>query len=212
MAKSSDDSNLALWNRVKKVDPAFIKAANNGKFDFHTIDAQALREMGTREFGEYGAAWGLKDIRHEVLCTDSVDRQSKVVYQETTIVLYATFYYPRGSFPIVVDQKFRASGDTFKILQTMAMSKAMSFLGFGADVFMGKFDDQQYVADVKRFFEGEEGTRSKALMAIRTAKTAEDLARSQERLEELVAGENVTDALATELRDAIRAKRLELKA
>ena len=105
-------------------------------------------------FGPYGV-WGLKDIKHRFI-------------DGTTMVLgYADFVYPNiaegapsefANFPIsgsilYVSEKGKVDDDFAKKLETDMITKALSRLGFNADVFMGKFDDNKYVAAVKHEFE-----------------------------------------------------------
>jgi hypothetical protein len=69
------------------------------------------------------------------------------------------------------DRKGNIDKDAPKKATTDALTKALSQLGFNADVFLGKFDDNKYVEDMKREFAprpdkpstGEERPRSTKL-------------------------------------------------
>jgi hypothetical protein len=50
----------------------------------------------------------------------------------------------------------RIDDDFFKKVATDALTKGLSKLGFNADVFMGKFDDNKYVNSLKEKFSKEE--------------------------------------------------------
>ena len=58
-----------------------------------------------------------------------------------------------GEFPIASSIKTmmgkRVDDDCIKKVQTDALTKGLSKLGFNADVFMGRFDDNKYVATDK---------------------------------------------------------------
>jgi hypothetical protein len=48
---------------------------------------------------------------------------------------------------VVVDKSDRVDGDAGKKALTDGITKALSYLGFNSDVFMGKFDDNKYVQE-----------------------------------------------------------------
>ena len=52
-------------------------------------------------------------------------------------------------FPVSTEMAYKVGNDTRKKLMTDATTKALSFLGFNADVFMGRFDDSKYVEALK---------------------------------------------------------------
>ena len=73
------------------------------------------------------------------------------------VIYVATFFYPNGEFQInnsislYIDNARTKVDDNFaKKLETDTLTKAISKLGFNADIFMGKFDDQRYLEDVKK--------------------------------------------------------------
>jgi hypothetical protein len=71
----------------------------------------------------------------------------------------AVFFYPNGRFEITIsikiftDNKHSKIDDNYaKKLETDALTKALSKLGFNADIFLGKFDDVRYVDEMKEEF------------------------------------------------------------
>ena len=83
------------------------------------------------------------------------------VDEGTSMVLYtASLWYnfnaKTGSIPIHSSIKYGANGryddDFSKKVATDALTKGLSKLGFNADVFMGLFDDNKYVNDMKVYF------------------------------------------------------------
>lgn len=123
------EDNLEFWNKVKGTDPDYTKAVEYGSRKFTAIDPYWRIMKATELWGPYGDKWGLKDT------------EIKIVGE---LALYkAIFYCPISEFPIYNDIKF---GPEFaKKVETDTMTKAMSRLGFSADVFMGEFDDSRYV-------------------------------------------------------------------
>ena len=148
--------NLTLWEAVRTVDPKYTKDVNvSGKQPFTNIDAYYLIETATKHFGTYGKGFGLRDVT-----IDEVTLGGTVLAK-----LHGEFYYPGGSFPVFNALKilYPAKGgytkideDAYKKIITNTLSKALSYLGFGADVYMGRFEDAGYVQEVTQMFIKEE--------------------------------------------------------
>jgi len=75
------------------------------------------------------------------------------------VILDAIFFFPNGEFPIKNAQKLFMDNAKTKIddnfakkLETDTLTKAISKLGFNADIFLGLFDDVKYLADVTKEF------------------------------------------------------------
>ncbi|SFV90173.1 Phage protein [hydrothermal vent metagenome] len=147
---------LKLWDAVKKIDPKYTKQVNDaGKQRFTNIDAYYLIERATETFGSMGKGFGLKELQmDEVHLGDTI-----------LVKLQAVFFYPEGEFPVYNAMKLvyktqkgydKVDEDAYKKLITNTLSKALSYLGFGADVYMGKFEDAAYVQEVAQEFATEE--------------------------------------------------------
>ncbi len=140
--------NLKIWEQVCKTNPQYTKAVNQ-RGGFTTIDVYFQIHQATELWGAYGSSWGLRNLKRTLLL------EAEMAF------LDATFYYPDGEFEIGnnIDMKTRSArnGDKWddefvKKLETNTISKALSRLGFGADVFMGLFDDQRYVNELRQEF------------------------------------------------------------
>ncbi len=137
---NANSENLKLWNSVEKTDPRFTKKVSYGKRSFTTIDAYYQIKTATSLWGSYGSCWGLKNIK------------ISISNELGMCLLEGAFYYPGGEFPII--NAIRISDDEFmKKLYTDSLTKALSYLGFNSDVFLGYFDDSRYVEKVKKEFE-----------------------------------------------------------
>ena len=123
----------------------------------------------TEQFGSYGEKWGFKHIEFDYSITNTpitlevVDWNTKEKEEIKSILglvaFKATFFFPNGEFEITnsikifTDNKHSKIDDNFaKKLETDALTKALSKLGFNADIFMGKFDDVRYVAEMEKEF------------------------------------------------------------
>lgn len=133
--------NLELWNRVCKTDPNYTKTANVKGLKITSISPQYQLLNATKEFGTYGKTWGLKG--------QSFDYS----LQELGVVVYkATFYAPNIEFQIMNSISIWRDGartkldtDFAKKVETDTLTKALSKIGFNADIFLGKFDDVKYI-------------------------------------------------------------------
>lgn len=130
---------LDLWNTVEKSDQKFLKRVEYGKRSFTTIDAYYQIKVATSIFGPYGKSWGLKDTHLEIV---NVGETPMAVYK-------ATFYYPAGEFEIY--NAIKVNDDEFaKKVETDTLTKALSRLGFNADVFLGMYDGNRYTQNTQK--------------------------------------------------------------
>jgi hypothetical protein len=142
-------NNLELWNKVEKTNPKYTKKANVKGNNITAIAPQYQIKNVTEQFGSYGTTWGFKSLEFDYTLTESLG----------LVILHAIFYYPDGEFPIknaqsiFMDNAKTKIDDNFaKKLETDTLTKAISKLGFNADIFMGLFDDVKYLAEVTKEF------------------------------------------------------------
>ena len=138
--------NLTLWNAVEKTDPSYTKKANVRGNNITSIAPQYQIKQATEQFGVYGDTWGF----------NSIDFDYSLVDKFNLVVLKGIFKHPNGLFPITASislymdrKKTMIDQDFAKKLETDALTKALSKLGFNADIFMGKFDDVKYVQQLE---------------------------------------------------------------
>jgi hypothetical protein len=145
-------SNLDLWDKVKTTDPEFTKRVNQ-RGGYNSISPQYQIMKATEQFGSYGAGWGF----------ESCDMDFSQAELTGMVLVKAVFFYgvdaARASFPINNSWPIMSPGKTprpdpdfMKKAETNTMSKALSKLGFSADVFMGEFDNPDYVEAVGNEF------------------------------------------------------------
>lgn len=137
--------NLELWNKVKETDAAFTKPVNQ-RGGYTAITPQYQMQEATKMFGPYGRGWGF----------ESCDLDFSSIESLGLVIVKAVFFYiqdgERFTFPInnswPVKQGSRVDSDFAKKAETNTMGKALSKLGFNADIFMGQYDDPNYVEEV----------------------------------------------------------------
>jgi len=156
------NDNIKLWDAVSETDPEYVKQMTHGA-KLTAIDATYQKREATALWGPYGDKWGLTELDWSY-----VEENGAVI----GLVLKCFFTYPGGQFAIASDIKFIPGQDCFKKLQSSVLSKALSYLGFNADVFLGRFDDHPYVEP------GSEGIQRSKFEGIITAmETAETIER-----------------------------------
>jgi len=140
--------NLKLWGAVEKTNPAYTKKANVKGNKITSIAPQYQVKNATEQFGAYGEKWGFKsiDLDYSMLSIGLV-------------IFKGVFFFPGGEFPIINsigaykdNAKTKIDDDFAKKVETDALTKALSKLGFNADIFMGLFDDTRYVNDMMAEF------------------------------------------------------------
>lgn len=149
-------TNLAIWDRVCKTDPAMTERVNFGAFKFTTIDAQYQVKQATEVFGPCGTGWGIRNQRFEMLTVDPTDAHYNLLC--FTAELWYKLDGKEGVYEIAADIElfentkngWKRVSDPMKKVRTDALTKGLSWLGFGADVFMGKFDDHKYVQQLTK--------------------------------------------------------------
>ena len=163
------NKNLELWNKVEKTNPKYTKKAKVAGNQITSISPQYQILNATEQFGCYGEKWGFKKIEFDYSITNTpillsvLDWNTKEVSVVDSILglvgFKATFFFPNGEFEITnsikifTDNKHSKIDDNFaKKLETDALTKALSKLGFNADIFLGKFDDVRYVNEMNAEF------------------------------------------------------------
>lgn len=142
--------NMDLWNKVCKTDPKYTKSFNRaGGFSGTAINATYLIRKATELWGPIGGAWGFE-----------IEKSEFIPGSNNTIihVILIKFRHPSGSFQSFGQTTFVSTNkngvftdeEAPKKSLTDALTKALSWLGFSADVHLGLFDDNKYVNDRKK--------------------------------------------------------------
>jgi len=137
--------NMELWDSVSVTDPSMTKKVNQ-RGGFTSIDAHSQVMAATEAFGPIGEGWGYDNV---------------FTYEGGMVICLLTFWW-RGngdevgnSFgPVpgcsnLLDNRGKPDTDAHKKALTDGLTKALSHLGFNADVFLGYFDDNKYVEDAR---------------------------------------------------------------
>ena len=150
----SSEDNMKLWNAVCTTKPSDTKKfKGKGGFQGTAICAQSQRMVATEQWGPFGDKWGIRD---ETYSTQKFGDD----FHNWVLIYRGTLYYPDGEFGICADidlftfsQKYKnwsRNNDPCKKARTDALTKGLSELGFNADVFLGKFDDNKYIQEQRQ--------------------------------------------------------------
>jgi hypothetical protein len=159
-----EQDTMRIWNAVSRTDIDHTKPVSFGARKFTAIDAHYQIMEATRIFGPIGEGWGYQNI-YDTICL----QDGKVLAWCDVTIWWSIpgtwegikapskrnrFGPIRGCAVLIgasADGKSKAPDtDAFKKSSTDALTKGLSHLGFNADVFLGMFDDNKYVAELKK--------------------------------------------------------------
>ena len=171
---STADENMHIWNQVCETDPAFTKAVGF-RGGFTSIDPQYQLQRMTETFGPCGKGWGYEAEDQEIRLDDE-----NIIAKVTVRVWWRDkddeirFLGPVSTTAMLVDGG-RVDLDACKKATTDALTKSYSRLGVNADVFLGQFDDPEYVEQLHRKKAGPAtADQLKEIKAIAKAKEDKD--------------------------------------
>jgi hypothetical protein len=198
--QATERDNLELWKQVFKTDERFTTAfsVNGGGT---SINGTYMTMIATREFGPKGIGWGVDILEERFDYGAPITRTVKGsdgnntwelipdgiggVLTEKHHVIKIRLWYIRddvrgeeisfGCTPYIYGSKYGpiCDGEATKKSLTDATKKALSALGFCADIFMGLYDNPEY------------RQKNKAEFALKNAsENAEDAARVRQELDD----------------------------
>jgi hypothetical protein len=183
------DGNLALWHRVEETDPSHTREVTIGR-KLTAIDSYYQIKRCTEQFGAFGDGWGY-----------TLEDKIVTVGTDTMAVVKMVFWYRKDAervacAPIIAMNKLvsaagKVDEEAFKKAITDALTKSLSYLGFSADVFMGRYDDNRYVAELKakgRVVEKKQEDQIKLSATLQAAVEAVKLVKDQDGFTKLKAG------------------------
>lgn len=151
--------NLEIWNRFADIDPKFTKPITGRDYGGTSPNPQYVIMCLTEMFGPCGKGYGWNVIaedfkemggtflhwcRIRFWWKDGEGEHSVEEYGQTK----AAYVTSKGTM--------RVDEDAPKKSLTDAIIKGASHIGIAANIFLGRWDDQKYVAEVNREFREEE--------------------------------------------------------
>ena len=149
---------MRIWQAVEKTDPAHTKHVSQ-RGGFTAINANYQIMQATKQFGPIGIGWGYVS--------------GDPIFHDTLLFVPVTLWYGDRSNtfgPMLgceewKSDKGRVDSDASKKATTDAITKLLSQLGFSADVFLGKYDNQKYVEELAGEFANKPATINDAQIA-----------------------------------------------
>jgi hypothetical protein len=159
------EQNMRIWGQVEKTDTRFTKKAKVNGQDITSLSGTAMVMKATELFGPVGIGWGWKiveerfDEGHEIF-TGEGDKRACIGREIGHTVKIALWFMQDGQrgeieqygctrYQYKTSYGMTTDGEAPKKSLTDAIKKALSMLGFSADVFLGMFDDRDYVQQLE---------------------------------------------------------------
>ena len=177
------DNNMLLWDHVSKTNPKYTKKVKFGR-EFTAIDPHSQVMEATRAFGPVGKGWGWTVGDPVFMPTNEV-----AILITLWVEGHTGTYSQWGQNGLYIDKAdTKKDGDCMKKATTDGLTKCLSYLGFNADIFLGKFDDNKYVQAVTVEFNKKEEEESwtseledkldKGINTLEKSKTLKELAEN----------------------------------
>lgn len=168
--------NLLIWSRVQRTDPTYTKPLEGAGFAGTSINSEYMFMRATEIFGPVGTGWGytvleekmvpgapmseaLYDGNKKFIGTQLIRNADGSLITELNHSIKIEFWYTvegdvrgelqsYGATPYMYKTKngIKADAEVIKKSLTDAIKKALSMLGFSADVYLGMHDDGEYLA------------------------------------------------------------------
>ena len=135
---------MSIWDAVSKTDPKHTKHVNQ-RGGFTAINANAQVMAATKQFGPVGIGWGYETGAPIFTPEGAIGVPVALWHGERS-----NSYGPELGCADMAGK--RLDTDAPKKAVTDGLTKLLSRLGFNADVFLGLYDDQKYVSEMRREF------------------------------------------------------------
>lgn len=167
--------NLKIWRSVMRTDPRFTKQMTGTGFEGTSINAEYMIMRATEIFGPIGSRWGFEIIEDRMIpgapFSEPVyedkkfignrmlrDGDGTLLFEQNHSLKIRLWYqtetdegsvHAYGATPYMFKTKhgIKCDGEAQKKSLTDALKKALSLLGFSADVWLGLYDLPEYQAE-----------------------------------------------------------------
>lgn len=163
MTEQATPQHMTLWDSVRTPDPSATKSfSRSGGFKGTATNAVYLIQRATELWGPMGGKWGVDIVEDRVFQgAPMLGDAGQVIGHEQLHVIRISLRHPDGVVPgygqtmMVGKNKWGPFTDEEapKKSLTDALTKAMSWLGFAADIHLGLWDDNKYVNEAKKAFD-----------------------------------------------------------
>lgn len=153
MSVEKPNEKMMLWNALGKTDPSQTKQFQRaGGFRGTALKPMWVWQQLTEQFGPFGAGWGCDKPEFS-----TIPAGGELLVFCTVQGWHGTrdnALWGVGGDKVVAVTKNgpKADDEAFKKAFTDALMNAFKFVGAGADIHMGRFDDNKYVQQLEKEF------------------------------------------------------------
>lgn len=191
--------SMELWSSVASIPPEYVKDQEINGAKLKGVNPHYMVQLATEKWGPMGTGWGLANMSWQVV--------------DGTLIMGGDLWYnsdPNTGFRVYVDVPFERGRDCMKRAQTMLQSKALSKLGFAAEVYMGMWDEAGSPEDRARAASATAKARA-AAKAISEAGDLEKLATIEKAIKSRVKDGHLSKDDGKALDYLIETRRKELE-
>jgi hypothetical protein len=145
-------NNMSIWDQLSKTDPKYTKSFGKFGKNLTTTDPMYQIMKMTDMFGPVGEGWTY-DVKYNYadMC---IFAELKIGWRKNINEPFNWYGPVCAVNPLY--QRDKLDDEAPKKAMTDALTKAFSHLGVSADVFLGMFDDNKYVEQMKNYFATKE--------------------------------------------------------
>lgn len=149
--------NTAIWDALGKTDPGATKPFNRaGGFKGTATKPMWILRRLTEQFGPAGEGWGINEPKFELVHSQEGEVLVFCIVSAWHGKRENLLWGVGGDKPVSKNKNGVFHDDeAFKKAFTDAINNAFKSIGVGADIHMGLFDDDKYVAAMEREFASE---------------------------------------------------------
>lgn len=199
------DNNLAIWERFADIDPRFTKPISGRDYGGTSPNPQYVIRCLTELFGPVGKGFGwsvLAEDFKELGGTYLHWCRIKFWWKDEEGVHGVEEYGQTKAAYVTSKGTMRVDEDAPKKSLTDAIVKGASHVGIAANIFLGRWDDQKYVAEVNQEYRREEKA-AKADIPPAANDKPDDKAKSSAQLKRDGTFERIRDQLAQDMLDVL---------
>jgi len=150
------NENLAIWSSLEKTDPKFVKPITGKQYRGSSPNPTWVAKRLTEVFGPNGHGWRIEILQERVIEGNAVEGGGAVQVHQAVIRLHTKigdqwgWSDHTGQTTMVYKSRngWLTDEDAPKKSVTDAMTKAASLLGVAGDIFLGRWDDSKYQAEL----------------------------------------------------------------
>ena len=170
--------NLDLWNAVADIDPDFTKPITGKDYRGTSPNPHYLIKLATEKLGPAGQGFGWEVI------AEGFEHMGDTVLHWCRIEFwwreggvggavggFESYGQTKAAYTTSKGQH-RVDEDAPKKSMTDALTKALAQIGFGANIFLGRWDDSKYVDHVRENYRSREGAEEREAFVARCVEAA----------------------------------------